>query len=89
MTVAQSCPWVGSTRGSGRVGSGRVHKFLDFRGSGRVGSNLNVCVFFVISRYFEDIRNFDRQLHNYVGWLITQGCMPTICKCEETLCVEQ
>lgn len=70
-----------------RVGSGRVQKFLDFRGSGRVQS-LCVCIF-VISRYFEDIRNFDRQLHNYVGWLITRVCMPTICKCEETLCVEQ
>ena len=49
-----------------RVGSGRVQKFLDFRGSGRVQS-LCVCIFFVISRYFEDIQNFDRQLHNYVG----------------------
>ena len=68
-------------RGSGRP-AGRV-------GLGRVGSNLYVCVFFVISRYFEDIRTFDRQQHSYVGWLITQGCMPTICKCEETLCVKQ
>ena len=36
--IAQSCPRVGWTRGSGRVGSGRVTILPDFVGSGRVST---------------------------------------------------
>ena len=42
----QSCPRVGWTRGSGRVGSGRVTILPDFGGSGRVGSALRIFLFF-------------------------------------------
>ena len=56
---AQSCTTLDPTRGSGRVGSGRVRKFTGKGGSGRVGSSsarglnlilkcLDICILFCI-----------------------------------------
>ena len=46
MTLAQSCPRVGWTRGSGRVGSVRVTILSNCGGSGRVGSALRNFYFY-------------------------------------------
>ena len=52
-SLYQSCPWVGSTRGSGRVGLWKLASAVGRVGSGRVQS---LCVsIFVMSRYFEGI----------------------------------
>ena len=84
----QRCPWVGSTRGSGLVGSGHGNWLQPWVGSGRV-QFLCVSIFCHVKVFWRHIRNGGRQLHNYTGWLVTKGCLPTILKCEETLCVEQ
>ena len=47
--ITQSCPRVGWTRGSGRVGSGRVTILPDFGGSSRVGSGV---FFLFFTNYF-------------------------------------
>ena len=45
-TADQSCTRVGSTRGSGRVGPGRVRKFTNRSGSGWFGSSsMNVKIY--------------------------------------------
>ena len=74
-----------SSVASSELSVGRVDPRV---GSGRVQS-LCVSIFCLVAVFWRHIRNGGRQLHNYNRWLVTKGCMPTILKCEETLCVEQ
>jgi len=72
--------------GSGRVGSGHGNWLQPWVGSGPIFMRVYFCH---VAVFWSHIQNGGRQLHNYTGWLVTKGCLLTILKCEETLCVEQ
>ena len=68
--VAQSCPRVGWTRGSGRVGSGRVTILPDFVGSGQHFGFFSflLTISWYLNRY--EFSNITFELIDFLRYLI-------------------